>query len=94
MIPKSKARYPLGIPAPCPLSPGLLCLSNSIQQESPDSSLNLQSTIRGGCGAGFFPFPSLSSYFPVSFLGILSSVLKNDPCVSQSQTEGWEPGAP
>lgn len=40
---------------------------------------------------GFFHFPSLSSYFLTLFLGILSSALKNDPCMSQSQ--GWGVGA-
>lgn len=92
-IPKSKTCYPLGIPAP-PLSPPFqVCPSDSIRQESPNSTPHLQSTIQGGGrNVGFFHLPSLSSYFPAFFLGILSSVLKNDPSMSQSQ--GWGAGSP
>ena len=41
----------------------------------------------GLCG-GMNECPSLSSYFLTFFLGILSSVFKNDPCMSQSQGRG------
>lgn len=66
-----------------PPSPSHIYPSDSIQQESPDSIPKLQSTI-----GGFSHFPSLSSYFLTFFLGILSSVFKNDCCMSQSQGRG------
>lgn len=91
--PKSKAHYPVGIPAPPP-HPTPVSLLPTFAHQIPSGKNHqtqppkLQSAIQAGRYDGFFHFPSLSSYFPTFFLGILSSVLKNDPCMSQSQGGG------
>jgi hypothetical protein len=61
-------------------------------QNHQDSASNLQSAVKGrGWNGGFFHLPSLSIYFTTFFLGLLSSVLKNDPLISQSHS--WVVGA-